>query len=112
MIRKNNKGTYNERVPLTGENLDRVHGDGFDVDAVDLDNGEVVALNGKDMVGIAREREQAEAVALALGDIDHGQRRVSITTGETTETVDESRIRSPKMSQSQTLLEPFRYTGY
>ena len=65
------------------------------VDAVDLDDRHVVAVDGERMVRVAGHRHETEAVALALGDRNH--RKLSVHTGgvsRAAEAVDERSVRS------------------
>ena len=50
----------------TSENLNLIDGVGQNVLPVDLNNGNLVAVNGKDIVRIARNRNQSESIALPL----------------------------------------------
>lgn len=56
--------TYHEGVTLSRENLNGVGGDGLCLDTVRLDDGEVMAIDAEHVVGVARQRYQAEAVAI------------------------------------------------
>ena len=61
------------------------------VDPIDLNDGHIVALDGEREVRVARDRNEAEAVALALRDIN--DREVArVPTRETAQTIDEDRI--------------------
>ena len=56
------RNTYHERIPLSRENLDGIHGDGLRLNPVRLDDGEVMAVDAEDVVRVARQRDKAEAV--------------------------------------------------
>lgn len=57
------RNTYDEGVTLAGVDLDGVDREGLVVDGVGLDDGHVVAVNGEDIVGVARQREKTHTVA-------------------------------------------------
>lgn len=57
------RNTYDEGVTLAGVDLDGVDREGLVVDSVGLDDGHVVAVDGEDIVGVAREREKTHTVA-------------------------------------------------
>ena len=58
------RGTYDERVTLGSEDLDRVDGDWLRLDTIGLDDGEVVVVDAEDVVRVARQRDEPEAVAI------------------------------------------------
>ena len=62
-----------ERVALACVDLDFVHGERLVVDGIDLDDGHVVVVDGEGEVGVARNGDEAEAVAFALRHGDNGQ---------------------------------------
>ena len=90
-------GTESERVPLAGEDLDAVDSDRHHVDTVNFEDGlsqgvskrscmpenrtyHSVSVNGEDVVGIARNRDQAEPIASVTGhsnDCERGSRACS-----------------------------------
>ncbi len=82
-----------ERVPLAGEDLDLVNREGSVADSVHLDDVQVVAVDGEREVGIARHRDKAETVALALRNVDHGE-STGVTPSEAAESVDQDRVRT------------------
>lgn len=55
--------TYHEGVALCSEDLDRVDKERLAVDTVDLDDGQVVTVDAERVVRVARDRNEAEAVA-------------------------------------------------
>ena len=75
-----------ERVALPCEDLDGVDRERRVVDRIGLDDGHGMAVDGEGEVGIAREGDEAEAVALALRDGDDGEIR-RIASGKAAETV-------------------------
>ena len=79
-------GGEDERVALPGEDLDGVDRERRVVDRIGLDDGHGMAVDGEGEVGIAREGDEAEAVALALRDGDDGEIR-RIASGKAAETV-------------------------
>jgi hypothetical protein len=50
-------------LALTRKNLDVVDRVSLRVDAIDLDDGHVVAVDGENVVGVARDGNDAETVA-------------------------------------------------
>ena len=58
------KSTYDERVTLGREDLNRVYSDRLSLDAIGLDDGEVVVVDAEDVVRVARQRDEPEAVAI------------------------------------------------
>ena len=85
--------TYDEGVPLACEDLDGVDGERLVVDRVDLDDGHVVAVDGEREVRVARHGDEAEAVALALGDGDDGEVD-RVAPGVTADSIDEDSVRT------------------
>ena len=61
---KNNRQTYDEGVPLSSENLDLIYSQRLVVDSVDLDNCHIVVVDAELPVGIARNRDKTEPVAM------------------------------------------------
>lgn len=81
----------NERVPLAGEDVDRVNLELLVVDAVNFNDGHIVIINREREVGVAGDGNKTEAVTLAGSDGDHsevGCRTIDVATFA----VDESRV--------------------
>ena len=86
--------TYDERVPLASKDLDRVDSDGLVVHAVSLNDSHVVAVDREGVVGVARQRNKAEAVTAALGDVEHRELSISSVGARSAAlAVDERRVR-------------------
>ncbi len=90
--------TYDEGVPLTGEDLDRVDNDRRVVDCISLNDRHIVSVDREGEVRVAGHSDEAETVALALGDIEYGE-IARVTTGETAKTVDQCRISATTVPQ-------------
>lgn len=56
-------GAYHEGVPLTGEDLDGINRQCVVVNAIDLNNCHVVAINGERVIGIARDGYKTETIS-------------------------------------------------
>ena len=64
------------------------------VDAVDLDDRHVVAVDGERVVGITRHRDETEAVAAALRDVEDRELSVrSVSARGAALAIDERRVR-------------------
>ena len=80
-----------ERVPLPGEDGERIDNNGLVVDAVSFNDSHVVTIDGERVVRVARNRDEADAVALALGNADDGKRSVRpVAPGVATQPIDQS----------------------
>ena len=77
---------------MASEDLDGVDRKWFVVDRVSLDDSYGMAVNREDEVWVAREGEEAEAIALALRNRDDGEIGQAATS-EATEAINENRIR-------------------
>lgn len=55
--------TYDERVSLSSEDLDRVNTERLTVDTVDFDDSEVMVIDGENPIGVTRDGDQTETVA-------------------------------------------------
>ena len=64
------------------------------VHAVGLNDSHVVAVDREGVVGVARQRDEAEAVTAALGDVEHRQLSISSVGARSAAlAVDERRVR-------------------
>ena len=79
---------------MASEDLDGVDRKWFVVDRVSLDDSYGMAVNREDEVWVAREGEEAEAIALALRNRDDGEIGRAATS-EATEAINENRVRGP-----------------
>ena len=107
--------TYDERVPHAGEDLKRVDLARLNIDRIGLNDGHRVTLDLERVVRVARNRDEADAVAFALGNADDRKRSVRpVAPGVATQPIDQSRIRRPA-SYCQTHIVPdsgrIRLTG-
>lgn len=93
---KRQEFTYDERVALTREDLDGVHYQRLVTDRVGLDDRHIVPVNREREVRVARNGNKAEAVALALGDVENGEIGSSATS-EAAKAIDQSSVRNPGM---------------
>ena len=83
-------GIENERVPLSCEDLNGVDCEGLDVDSVDFDNclmgrrlmaavnfqevtHHYMSVDGENEIGIARDRDEPEAVSPVTVDVDNSE---------------------------------------
>lgn len=76
----------------TSKDLDGVDSVRLNRGALDLNNRELVVVNGEHEVGIAGDRQQADAVALSLLDIHDGQVNL-FSSREPAFTVDQGGVR-------------------
>lgn len=97
---------------MTGEDLNRIDVEGLTVNAVDLDDREVVVVNREDPVGVAGDGNKTETVTgsnvsvlechsklgnentpFASFDIDHSKSSVGRAIGVAAQTINQSSIR-------------------
>ena len=70
------------------------------VDAVDLNDGHVVAVDGEDVVGVARHGDEAEAVAAALRNVEDSELSIgAIVARSAALAVDERRVRRSTLEE-------------
>ncbi len=62
--------TYDDGVPLCGENLERVDGQGLGVLAIDFDDGERMLVNREVEERVAGHADYTETIAKELLDIN------------------------------------------
>ena len=84
---------HNNRIALGGVDSNRVYCNRPGLNAIGFNNGHVVAVDREGEVGVARDRDEAEAVALALGDRYDGEVG-RIAASKATETVDQDGVRT------------------
>ncbi len=58
--------TYDERIPLGGEDLDRIDRDRVMVHAVDLDDPHVMVVDGERVVRVARNVDQPHTISVCM----------------------------------------------
>ena len=54
---------YHKRVPLTSEDLDRIHSVRLTAHTIDFNNRHVMAVDSEHVVRVAGDRDQTETVA-------------------------------------------------
>lgn len=77
----------------TGVDGDLVDIHGYHALSIDFDDLQLMSLNREAVVGIARERDEAEAVLLSLFDVDNGECDILRASARAPSSVDESRVR-------------------
>jgi len=96
-------GVKNSRDTLSSVDIDVLHRNRVVQDAVSLDEGDVVVINGESEEWTAGDRKDTETVSLALLDIDHSKWYLWSSV-ESTFTVDQARVLNRDNTGSEELV--------
>ncbi len=84
--------TYDEGISLTSVDMNRIDGHRLVADRVRLDDRHVVLVDREDEVRVARERDKAETVTLALGDRNDSKLSVAVAACKAAQAVNQDRV--------------------